>query len=123
MQTETQQLDRPEVVAIGEQDLSGRVRSVIIRREPGKGQGPVNGSVEIEWVQDHDIFPTYASLNDLLGTLQTLTVRQHAEQRSTANPEHRVPCILSGLKVKLGQGARLYDAVWPVTGPPKTHTD
>jgi len=80
--------------------------------------GLKDGSVSIEFHQDFAASSVYATLQPLLGTLTTVTVKPTSEATSATNPQHSVSCLVTELPVIDSGVADLatVSITWPFSG-------
>jgi len=80
--------------------------------------GLKDGSVGIEWHHDFDASEVYATLNPLLGTVTTVTVKPTTGATAATNPKKSVSCLVTELPFVDGAVGDLstISTTWGFTG-------
>lgn len=119
------------VVTIGGIDLSDHIASVSWSESSAELEttafgstnvsrigGLKDGSISVEFHQDFAAASTYATLQPLLGTVTTVTVKPTSAATATDNPEHSVSALVTELPFIDGGVADLatVSVTWPFSG-------
>ena len=125
------------VVTINGVDLSDHIRSVSFTEVAGEVDatafgddnivrlgGLKDGSIDIDWQQDFDASEVYATLNPLLGTTTTVTVKPTDAATSATNPEKSVSVLVTEVPFIDGAIGELstFSTSYPFSGEVTTST-